>query len=162
MDRHGDQPFGGKLMQWIYKPDSQQVLHIADNLRSDDLQELLLSYSCPAHDVVFESWSQSNIVRGMATDDGEPCGLCGVVGQRIWMLGTDRLTETRKGRWQLCVEGRKWVDSCLEELQAPLFNQVYSKNTESIRWLKYLGFTIDTPRPYGPSAALFCDFWRNF
>ena len=162
MDRHGDQPFGGELMQWIYEPNAEQVTHIADNLRKDDLQELLLSYSCPAQEVVLESWAQSNIVRGMATDDGEPCGLCGVVGQRIWMLGTDRLTETRKGRWQLCVEGRKWVDSCLEELQAPLFNQVYSKNTESIRWLKYLGFTIDTPRPYGPSAALFCDFWRNF
>ena len=85
-DRHGDQPFGGELMQWIYEPNSEQVWHIADNLRGDDLQELRLSYRCPARDVVFDSWHESDIVRGMATDDGEPCGLCGVVGQRIWML----------------------------------------------------------------------------
>ena len=148
-------------MQWIYEPNVDQVTHIAENLRHDDRLELLLSFNCPAQEVVRESWAQSHIVRGMATDDGVACGLCGVVGQRIWMLGTDRLTETRKARWQLCVEGRKWVDSCLEELQAPLFNQVYSKNVESIRWLKYLGFTVERPRPIGPSAALFCDFWRS-
>jgi hypothetical protein len=37
---------------------------------------------------------------------------------------------------------------------------VYSKNAESIRWLKMLGFTVDIPKPIGKSGALFCDFWR--
>ena len=85
-------------MQWIYEPSLEQVTHIAEHLRNDDLQELCLSYSYPAPEVVRESWAQSNIVRGMATDDGEACGLCGVVGQRIWMLGTDRLTEIQEGQ----------------------------------------------------------------
>ena len=53
------------------------------------------------------------------------------------------------------------MDSCLKELEGPLFNQVYAKNIESIRWLQYLGFTVERPRPIGPSAALFCDFWRR-
>lgn len=148
-------------MQWIYEPDSSHIVHVAENLRPADETEVRLSYRMSGRDVAIDSWAYSEIVRGMVTDDGEACGLCGVAGQRIWMLGTDRLTETRKARWQLCVEGRKWVDSCIEELQAPLFNQVYSKNTESIRWLKYLGFTVEAPRPIGPSAALFCDFWRR-
>jgi len=148
-------------MQWVQKPDADHIFAVAENLRSADVQEVMLSHGCSAFDAVSESWAQSNLVRGMVTDDGEPCGLCGVVGHRIWMLGTERLTESRRARWQLCVEGRKWVDSCLKELGGPLFNQVYSKNTESIRWLKYLGFTVEQPRPIGPSAALFCDFWRD-
>lgn len=148
-------------MKWVMKPSADHIMAIAENLRPADVQEVMLSHGCNAFDAVTESWAQSTIVRGMVTDDGEPCGLCGVVGHRIWMLGTERLTESRKARWQLCVEGRKWVDSCLEELGGPLFNQVYSKNTESIRWLKYLGFTVEAPKPLGPSAALFCDFWRD-
>ena len=147
-------------MQWVYEPTADHVLDVAENLRESDVQEVMLSHGCNARDAVTESWAYSDIVRGMATDDGVPCGLCGVVGQRIWMLGTDRLTENRRARWQLCVEGRKWVDTCIEELGGPLFNQVYSKNAESIKWLKLLGFTVERPRPFGPSAALFCDFWR--
>jgi hypothetical protein len=148
-------------MKWVLEPSATHVLEVADNLRDADVLEVMLSHRMSAHEAVRESWAQSDIIRGMVTDAGIPCGLCGVVGQRIWMLGTDDLTRTRKARWQLCVEGRKWVDSCLKELGGPLFNQVYSKNTESIRWLKYLGFTVDSPRPIGPSAALFCDFWRD-
>ena len=148
-------------MQWVYEPSVDHILDVAENLREADVLEVSLSHNINGREAVIESWAYSDIVRGMATDDGVPCGLCGVVGQRIWMLGTERLTENRKARWQLCVEGRKWVDSCLEELKAPLFNQVYSKNTESIRWLKYLGFTVERPRPIGLSGALFCDFWRS-
>ena len=148
-------------MKWVEKPGADHILYVAERLREADVEEVMLSHGSSALEAVTESWAQSTLVKGMVTDDDEPCGLCGVVGMRIWMLGTDRLTESRRARWQLCVEGRKWVDSCLEELGGPLFNQVYSKNTDSIRWLKYLGFTVDEPRPVGPSAALFCDFWRD-
>ena len=141
--------------------DVDHVLDVAENLRKVDEEEVSLSHNINGREAVIESWAYSDIIRGMVTDDGVACGLCGVVGQRIWMLGTDRLTENRKARWQLCVEGRKWVDETIKELNAPLFNQVYSKNTESIRWLKYLGFTVERPRPIGLSGALFCDFWRN-
>ena len=147
-------------MRWVYEPTVDHVLDVADHLRDSDVNEVMLSHGCNARDAVTPSWASSDIVRGMVTDDDVPCGLCGVVGKRIWMLGTDRLTENRRARWQLCVEGRQWVDTCLEELGGPLFNQVYSKNTESIKWLQYLGFTVERPRPFGPSAALFCDFWR--
>lgn len=160
MDWHGDKSLGGILMKWIMEPNVNQVLYVAENLRAADVTEVRLSHNCSPHEAVRDSWANSHIVRGMATDDDWPCGLCGLVGQRIWMLGTDRLTESRHARWQLCVEGRKWVDSCLEEVGGPLFNDVYSKNTESIRWLKHLGFTVDRPKPMGHSAALFCHFWR--
>ena len=148
-------------MQWIMDPSASDAMAIADNLRPADATEVMLSHGLSPHEAVRASYSESVICRGIASDEGDPVGLCGVVGHRIWMLGTPELTATRKGRWQLIVEGRKWVDSCFEEVGGPLFNQVYSKNTESIRWLKMLGFTVDIPKPIGKSGALFCDFWRN-
>ena len=148
-------------MRWVLDPDPDHVLDVAENIRSADELEVHLSHQMSGREATIESWAYSDIVRGMVTDDGVACGLCGVVGQRIWMLGTDRLTESRRHRWQLCVQGRQWVDETIKELNAPLFNQVYSKNHESIRWLKYLGFTVERPRPIGLSGALFCDFWRN-
>ena len=149
------------MIKFPLEPDPDHVLYVAENLRQDDIQEVMLSHGATARDAVIDSWAYSDIVHGMATGDDVPCGLCGVAGHHIWMLGTDRLTESRENRWQLCVEGRQWVDYCIRELGGPLFNQVYSKNLESIRWLKFLGFTVESPRPFGPSAALFCDFWRD-
>ena len=148
-------------MKWIMEPSISDAMTIADNLRPEDATEVMLSHEMSPHEAVRSSYSESDICRGIASDEGVPGGLCGVVGHRIWMLGTPGLTATRRGRWQLIVEGRKWVDSCFEEVGGPLFNQVYSKNTESIRWLKMLGFTVDIPKPIGKSGALFCDFWRN-
>ena len=148
-------------MKWIMEPSVSDAVLIGNNLRPSDATEVMLSDGMSPHEAVRSSYLGSDICRGIATDVGWPVGLCGVVGHRIWMLGTPELTATRRGRWQLIVEGRKWVDSCFEEVGGPLFNQVYSKNTESIRWLKMLGFTVESPRPIGPSGALFCDFWRD-
>ena len=148
-------------MKWIMEPSVSDAVLIGNNLRPSDATEVMLSDGMSPHEAVRSSYLGSDICRGIATDVGWPVGLCGVVGHRIWMLGTPELTATRRGRWQLIVEGRKWVDSCFEEVGGPLFNQVYSKNAESIRWLKMLGFTVDIPKPIGKSGALFCDFWRN-
>ena len=161
MDWDGDQSLRGELMKWIMDPSASDAMAIADNLRPADATEVMLSHGMNPFLAVKTSFCESSICRGIASDEGDPVGLCGVVGHRIWMLGTPELTATRRGRWQLIVEGRKWVDSCIEEVGGPLFNQVYSKNTESIRWLKMLGFTVDIPKPIGDSGALFCDFWRD-
>ena len=147
-------------MQWV-EPTAGHAIAVASNLRPDDALEVLLSHGATPIEAVQDSWEQSDILRAMATDSGVPCGLCGVVGHRIWMLGTPELTATRRARYQLCIDGRIWVDNCLKEVGGPLFNQVYSKNEESIKWLKYLGFMVEPPSPIGRSGALFCDFWRN-
>ena len=147
-------------MQWV-EPTASHAKAVAMNLRQEDCTEVMLSHGATPLEAVQESWELSDILRAMATDDGTPCGLCGVVGHRIWMLGTPELTATRRARYQLCMDGRIWVDNCLKEVGGTLFNQVYSKNTESIKWLKHLGFMVETPKPIGVSGALFCDFWRS-
>ena len=148
-------------MKLIMEPSASDVMAIADNLRPADATEVMLSHGMDPFEAVRSSYCASDICHKIASDGGEPVGLCGVADHVIWMLGTPGLTATRRRRWQLIFEGRKWVDDRLIEMGGPLFNAVYSKNVKSIRWLKVLGFTVEKPRPMGPSGALFCDFWRN-
>ena len=101
-------------MKWA-EPELNGVVHIAQNLRPEDRREVYLSDRVGPREAVLRSWCESQICRMIVMDDGEPAGLTGVNGDRIWMLGTPRLTSTRKGCLQLCREGRVWVEHCLQK-----------------------------------------------
>ena len=146
-------------MKWADASEGR-VYYVAANIRRKDEQEVWLSHQVPGPEAVVESWQQSDICRCIETSDGETVGVTGVVGDRIWLLGTEGLTATKERRLQLCREGRGWVKHCLERVGGPIGNDVYYSNRDSIRWLKHLGFTVEQPRPMGHSGALFCAFWR--
>jgi RimJ/RimL family protein N-acetyltransferase len=46
----------------------------------------------------------------------------------------------------------------------PLFgrleNYVHAENKASVRWLKWLGFTMDEAAPYGPRGENFIHFYK--
>ena len=147
-------------MRWA-EATEDRAIYIASRVRAEDRTEVWLSHRATGPEAVLESWYGSDICRCIETSEGEPVGLTGVCGSRIWLLGTEGLTATRMRRLQLCIEGRKWVDHCLERVGGPIGNDVYASNRQSIRWLKHLGFQVEKPRPIGLSAALFCRFWRN-
>lgn len=146
-------------MRWAEATEAR-AYYVGGNIRHQDEVEVWLSHRMPGPDAVMDSWAQSDLCRCIETSDGEPVGLTGVVGDRIWLLGTPGLTATKRRRLQLCIEGRGWVEHCLEQVGGPIGNDVYLQNRDSIRWLKFLGFTVESPRPLGLSAALFCRFWR--
>lgn len=52
---------------------------------------------------------------------------------------------------------RRYIDS----LQMPLENYVDARNLRTIRWLKWLGFTVDEPKPTGINGEPFHRFWRG-
>ena len=147
-------------MRWA-TVNAKFVYDVATNLREEDEQEVMLSHRVTGYEACSQSWAMSDICQGIATDDGIPCGLTGLVDDRIWLLGTPQLTATKKSRLQLCRDGRKWVKYCLNTAGRRIGNDVYSRNTDSIKWLKALGFTVDEPRPLGMSGALFSNFWRE-
>ena len=134
--------------------------HIALHMRVEDQEEIMLSHGATPKEAIDYSYAHSEICDGIEGDDGMPIGLCGVSGDRIWMLGTEELTATKSHRLQLCLLGRKWVPYCLEKVGKPIGNHVFSENKMSIKWLKFLGFTIEEPEAIGPFNALFCEFWR--
>jgi hypothetical protein len=147
-------------MRWA-DPTEARALYVAANIRHQDEQEVWLSHRLQGPDAVLQSWAESSICRCIETSDGIPVGLTGVCGDRIWLLGTAELTATRSRRLQLCIEGRGWVEHCLKHVGGPIGNDVYAQNRASIRWLRYLGFEVESPRPLGMSGALFCRFWRD-
>jgi hypothetical protein len=147
-------------MKWAV-PSDAKGWYIASHMRRDDEIEVWLSHRLTAGEAMMQSIADSEVLRCIESDHGEPLAMAGVSGDRIWLLGTAQLTETRENRRQLCIHGREWVDHCLHVVGAPIGNHVYARNQKSIRWLQHLGFTVEHPEPFGPSAALFCPFWRE-
>ena len=155
-----DRTFTGIAVKWA-EATTLHAYHVASHLRQEDAREVWASHQLTAHQAVILSWNESSICRAVETDSGRPVALTGVVGDRIWLLGTPELTSTWRRRSQLCREGREWVEHCLKETKVTLRNDVYAKNTTSVAWLKRLGFTVEPPRPMGHSCELFHHFWRQ-
>jgi len=93
--------------------------------------------------------------------DNDIVAMCGVVdvGKHgvPWMLGTDALKKNAK---KLLPLSKQWIeDNCSKhEL---LYNYVSADNLSSIRWLKYLGFSLIRYIPlYGAGKAPFYEFVR--
>ncbi|MEB3360697.1 MAG: hypothetical protein VKI42_01080 [Synechococcaceae cyanobacterium] len=134
--------------------------YIAKHLRRQDVLEVFYSDGMTGEEAVLDGWKTSSICRCIDGDQGQPVGICGVHRSIIWMLGTDELLATASHRRQLARGGRRWVDS-LMATHPCLENWALASNRASLRWLRHLGFTIDTPAPMGPCAQLFCHFWRT-
>jgi hypothetical protein len=91
--------------------------------------------------------------------NGEFCGLFGIldVGDGVgspWFLGTNAVLRNRK-------EFLKASRPIFELLSAPfsyLTNYVHVENKQSQRWIKFLGFTLYEPEPFGASGELFRPF----
>jgi len=147
-------------MKWI-KVDANVIYEVGDNIREEDEIEVKFSHGLSGLEACKKCFLSSNVIQGIEGDDGDPVGITGIVGSYIWLLGTDKLTATKHHRWQLSLYGREWVEYCLEKAGGMVENYVYSKNRQSIRWLKHLGFTIEEPKPYGVEDQLFCHFWRK-
>jgi hypothetical protein len=143
----------------ITKPTWDDAVFVAANLRTIDRYELQAAEGRHPQIACMEAYSKSDMVIGIEGDDGQPCGLAGVNGHYIWMLGTEALTATASHRRQLARGAREWINAVVQErLQSGavlLHNWVCARNLESVRWLKSLGFEVFTPEPHGPSCQLF-------
>ena len=151
---------GEALMEWAY-PSTERVEKIAQNLRPEDELEVWLSDGVLGYDAVMESYYESTIARVILGDNYEPVGITGVCGDRIWLLGTTGLTQSKSHRWQLATHGREWVKHCIDVVGGPIGNHVYAKNRPAVRWLQHLGFVVEPSKPYGVEGAPFRRFWRS-
>lgn len=82
-----------------------------------------------------------------------PMSLVGVTGIP-WLLGSDAVT--RYGR-PFLRRNRAYLREMLREFPV-LRNVVDARNTVSIRWLEWLGFTLGTPQPMGVCGLPFIPF----
>lgn len=136
------------------------IVRLAQNLREADRAEI----RAYGHTDVLKQLTRSaahSMLCWTAFIDGEVAAVLGVAPMSVmagigspWMMGTPVLDAHSR---VLVRETPRYIDQMLVAFPH-LVNYVHAENTTSIRWLRRLGFFVDTPQLYGPLDAPFCKF----
>lgn len=139
-------------------PEHDQLIGM--NMRSADAEEVWASSMMTPIQAVRESRRVSTHVwTGMIND--EPACMFGVASACLvsgygvpWLLGTDVIEKYSFAFIRQC---RPYME-LMQGVYPRLTNYVDDRNTVSRRWLKWLGFQIEEPAPYGPFHKPFRKF----
>lgn len=145
------QPYCTEVEDW-------HIHYVANNMRQADIDELWAqSMSRPLNSLQYAVRVSTSCWTIMSGDD-EPVGLFGVGAVSMiggigspWMLSTDGLLPIAKSFLKGCPE---YIEKMLNDFDK-LQNVIDTRNTVSIRWLKWLGFDMLDPQPYGPFQVPF-------
>ena len=74
-----------------------------------------------------------------------------------WLLGTPVMERHSKA---FLIRNRAYLREMSRGLRR-LENHVFTENRTSIRWLKWLGFIVDEPAPFGTMGMTFHKFWMD-
>lgn len=142
------------------KPTEELLFAIADNMRDADRIEVMASHGHSPVEALLMGWSLSAFST-VAVYDGIPVVAFGLVITSVltgagtpWMLASK---DVKKCRSELLKKTPSVIDSMLV-ICPKLSNHVHADNRQSVRWLKWLGFTIDDPEPIGINGELFHRF----
>lgn len=132
---------------------------IAPLLRTTDMLEIVRTGQGPIEKAVRRSIEHSSQgMTGFFYDMHGPVALFGVApcldSGIPWLVGTPALQRHQKAFLR---ETHFWVEQWREHYSL-LFNHVDASYSEARRWLSWLGFHIEPPRPTGLHGALFCRF----
>lgn len=138
----------------------EHVAYVAERMRQADVDEVRASANLGPLEALEVSVRVSDpALTGLL--DGEPVCIFGVASRSLlsdagvpWMLGTGGVERHAAGFLR---RSRKVVAGWLDRFDT-LENFVDSRNTKSIAWLRWLGFTIHPPQPHGPFKVPFHHF----
>lgn len=142
------------------RPTGDIVRHIAANMRAADAVEVRASHGHTPMQALHYGVEQSHYSIVVSVND-EPCAILGLAIRDIltgtgvpWLLSTDAALKYKR-------EFLKQSPPVIAEMLTicpRLFNYVHAENRVSIRWLKWLGFTIGSPEDHGSNGELFHRF----
>lgn len=142
------------------KPTDEMVRKIASDMRQSDLEEVWASHRWTPLQAMLKSVEVSDYSTAIVID-GE---LCGIFGLRVdsylsgrglpWMLTSNNMINYKR---DFILKTRPVIDQMMEVVPY-LENYVHAKNKLSIRWLKWVGFTVEQPEPVGYNGELFHKF----
>lgn len=139
------------------KPNGELLKWIADNMRACDKDEVMASHGMQPLHALQQSVEFSDMC-SIVVIDGDICGVVGMTQFKKtgvpWFLGTDNV---KKHASQFALQSRNVIDEMVMKTDY-LVNFVHSENKDSIKWLKWLGFTIDDPEKRGIKGDLFHKF----
>jgi hypothetical protein len=141
----------------------EDIEYLASNLRDIDKREIAAVSGRSTKAVLMSGATKSEYCK-VAIVDGVPMCIYGVsragalsgVGY-IWLLGTDEIDK----------HAVKFIRGCAIQISEIVkdFNLVenwcHAENKKTIRWLKWLGFTFEDPKPYGRKKEMFHKFYME-
>lgn len=141
----------------IVPPEPGHVAWIAAHIREADRQEIDALVDWGAEEALRRSVA-SSFDAWTGTVDGEPVCMFGLSSPSIvsgrgiaWLLGTNGV---ERNALPFLRRNRAYIDRCLA-LCPILENWVHVEHRVSIRWLRWLGFSMDDAAPFGPHGIPF-------
>lgn len=144
----------------IVKACHWHILPVGNNIRQADYDEV--KASCGLHPITAISEGVKMSTKSWtALYNGKPACIFGVTPVSImtgtgcpWMLGTSDILKMKR---KFLIKSKDVVKEMLE-ICPILINYVDTRNKVSIRWLRWLGFTVYDPEPYGLNGEPFHRF----
>ena len=141
-------------------PTQEAIQFIADNMREEDIIEVWASGRHTPIEALEMSIKNSRKIVIVYADD-VPLAALGIVSRDFlsgvgvpWLLSADQALKHKRQFLELSPPViEEMLDMCPK-----LINYVHAENRLSIRWLKWLGFTIEDAKPTGPGGELFHRF----
>jgi hypothetical protein len=145
----------------VVAPTPALIAELAAHLRRADADEVLASSGRTPLQALTQSVVVSDDCR-MTLYRGRPLSIGGLVlvDEQVacpWQLCAEEAPRHGKGILRL---GRQALNHWLT-VRPVLCNLADARNTESLRWLRWLGFTFGEPVPHGPSGLPFIPFWQR-
>lgn len=142
------------------KPTLEAIQLIAGDMRAADVAEIWASHRSTPLESLMRGWEMSDF-SVIVECDGVPCTMLGlVVGCLMtgagtpWLLSSNHALQYKR---EFLIQSPPVIAQMLE-ICPRLSNYVHAENRVSIRWLKWLGFTVDPPLPVGVGKELFHKF----
>lgn len=143
----------------ISRADKKDIESMMINIRQCDLDEMYALTDMNLVDRLNYSFNYSTHIWSGYEDEGNLLGIFGVgpVGSMVsgrgcpWFIGTTYLDKYPRAMLQL---PRPYLDE-MRQAYPEMMNFVWSQNLPAIRWIKWLGFTVEPPQPIGYRNELF-------
>lgn len=146
-------------MIWSRAAGVEDASLIEPILRAADRREIIRMGEGLAGPALRRTIERSRMA-GIFFDGERPLAIFGVVEPSLldatvavpWMVGTIHVVNCKKSFLR---ETRAWVQAWRGHYRV-LTNRVDAAYPQAIRWLRWLGFEIGAPEPFGLGGALFC------
>jgi hypothetical protein len=138
------------------------VTGLAPHLRAADVAEIQAASGLDSAEGLVRSFNLSTHVWAVRDATGRPIAL--------WGVGPLSLVEGRGCPWLLAADAFEALGPDIVRLSRPLLaamrdlyprleNHVDARHRKAVRWLSWLGFTIEPAMPWGVEGRPFHRFW---
>lgn len=135
---------------------------LSDRLRAADVEEIRAASGLAPAEALRRSYEFSSHVWAVREFSAPPVAL--------WGVGPLSLVEGRGCPWLLATDAFEGLGPDIARLSRPLMavmrdlyphleNRVDARHTRAVRWLSWLGFTIDPAKAWGVEGRPFHRFW---